>query len=806
MLHDLRHTVRAIAHAKGVATVLLVSLALGTGVNAAVYGVLDALLMRAPAGVGDPSTLVTLYTSEYSGTAYGPTSHADFQSLADTTIFSTVAAMDDDRIENVRIEARDTGAFARVVQISETFFETLRMQPLLGRLDVATTNGAATAVISEQLAEDLGGADGVVGQTLTMGDQHQPYTVTGVTPRLFRGLRAERESDVWIAMASPSSARGDRRLEILGRLGAGVDPGAAQEQLERLSSELASRYPESNRGNLVDAEAPRRLTITPYSRLDPATSEQTVLIGVVVGGASSLLLLAACLNAGGLLLSWAMSRRRELAIKMALGAGRAMLIRQLLVEALCLSLAGGALGLLFAAWMQQAIPALFMTEQAALLETRLDARLLALTVGVACAAGAIFGVAPALQATAAPAVTALRADSGGLGQGQGGARLRSLLVSGQVTLATILLLGTGTLVATLDNALEGDLAAAARQVATIAIELPGRFHDEPRGAAARTALLAQAAKAGGVTRTAWASLLPLERARRNRFRIASSNAQVADARDFEVNLVTPTYFEVLGLRLIEGRIFDDRDAALAPPVVVVDELLARRHFGRDAIGEYLIDNKGERLEIVGVVQSGRYRTLQQAPYPTVYFPVSQSYLYTGHLLARTAGDPALALETLSRVASGIDGVKVTLRGTATLEDRLGEALTLDRLTTTLVGACGLVALAMSALGVYGIMIDAVQRRTREIGLRVALGARPARVVRLVLLEAVYPAAAGLSLGALIAFALAKAAQSAFFGVLSADVRALVAAAALLAIVMLIAAVVPLQRALRVHPNIALRDQ
>ncbi len=219
-----------------------------------------------------------------------------------------------------------------------------------------------------------------------------------------------------------------------------------------------------------------------------------------------------------------------------------------------------------------------------------------------------------------------------------------------------------------------------------------------------------------------------------------------------------------------------------------------------------IDNKGERLEIVGVVQSGRYRTLQQAPYPTVYFPVSQSYLYTGHLLARTAGDPALALETLSRVASGIDGVKVTLRGTATLEDRLGEALTLDRLTTTLVGACGLVALAMSALGVYGIMIDAVQRRTREIGLRVALGARPARVVRLVLLEAVYPAAAGLSLGALIAFALAKAAQSAFFGVLSADVRALMAAAALLAIVMLIAAIVPLQRALRVHPNIALRDQ
>jgi predicted permease len=678
------------------------------------------------------------------------------------------------------------------------------MEPLLGRLEARAANGNATAVVSAQLAEALGGADAIVGQTLTIGER--AYTVAGVTPRLFRGLRAGRESDVWIPLTSPSAARGDRRLAVIGRLAAGVDPDSAQEHLDRLSNDLASRYPDTNRGSLVDPDAPRRLTISPYSRLDPGTSEQTVLIGVVVGGASLLLLLAACLNAGGLLLSWAMSRRQELAIKMALGAARAMLIRQLLIETLCLSLLGGALGLLFAAWTQQAIPALFMTEQAALLETRLDVRLLALTLGVACVAGAIFGVAPALQATAAPAVTALRADSGGLNQRQGGARLRSLLVSGQVALATILLLGTGILVATLDSALQGDLAAGTRQVATVSIELPGRFHDEVRGTAAREALLARVLNLGGVTRTAWASLLPLERGRRNRFRIAGGNTQVTDTREFEVNIVTPAYFDVLGLRLIEGRLFDDRVSWRDPFVVVVDELLARRHFGPSAVGKHLIDSKGESLEIIGVIQSGRYRTLQQAPHPTVYFSVRQNYLYLGHVLARTAGDAAPVVEALPQTAASIDGVKVTQRSAATLGARLGEALTLDRLTTTLVAACGLVALAMSALGVYGIMIDAVQRRTREIGLRVALGARPARIVRLVLLEAIYPAVAGLSLGALITFVLARTAQSAFFGVLSADVRGLGAAAALLATVMLVAAIVPLQRALRVHPNIALRDQ
>ena len=446
-----------------------------------------------------------------------------------------------------------------------------------------------------------------------------------------------------------------------------------------------------------------------------------------------------------------------------------------------------------------------MVEQAALLDTRLDPRTIAMTIGVACAAGAIFGVAPALHATSSPAVTALRADSGALAVDQGGGRLRVFLVGGQVALATVLLLGTGLLVASLTRALEGNLGATVKQVAVVSMELPGRFHDEARGIRYRDAVLGRVLKTTGAVRVGWASALPLDRARRNRFRLVGASADVTDSRDFDVNLVTPEYFDVLSLRLIEGRLLEHGDTALSASVAVVDEILARRHFGAAAIGKHLIDAKGDVLEIVGVVQSGRYRTLQQTPQPTIYLPASQKYLWVGHVLVRTSTPPEALLPRLREAASGA-GEGGSVIGVATLDARLAEALTVDRLATTLVGACGLVALVMSSLGVYGIMMDAVHRRTREIGLRVALGAGPRQVARLVLLEAAYPAAAGLAAGAVAALAMARAAQALIHGVTPAGLGALAAAAGVLTSVILFAAIVPLQRALRVHPNIALRAE
>jgi ABC-type antimicrobial peptide transport system permease subunit len=308
-----------------------------------------------------------------------------------------------------------------------------------------------------------------------------------------------------------------------------------------------------------------------------------------------------------------------------------------------------------------------------------------------------------------------------------------------------------------------------------------------------------------VARVGWSSFLPLDRARRSRFRVAGKDLRASDTREFDFNIVTPEYFDVLSLRCIEGRLINNEDVALSEPVVVIDELLARRYYGKEAVGGHIVDVKGTRWKVVGVVQSGRYRTLQQAPQPTVYFPAAQEYLYFGHLVMRTSVDPALILDEIERDAGSV-GTGGRIVGVSTLEERLEESLTLDRLTITLVGACGLIALAMSTLGVYGIMVDAVQRRTREIGLRVALGAGWKQIARLVFLEAAYPAIAGLTAGAILVLAASQAAQAIIYGLPGPNFIALAAAAGLLAMVILLAAIVPLRRALGVHPNIALRAE
>jgi predicted permease len=477
----------------------------------------------------------------------------------------------------------------------------------------------------------------------------------------------------------------------------------------------------------------------------------------------------------------------------------------LCIETCALSLAGGGLGLLLALWTTRALPALFMTEQAELLDAGLDPRIVALTVGVACLTGAVFGAAPALHGTASPAVTALRADPGGVSAHHGSARLRARLVGGQIALSALLLLAAGLLVRSLTHALEGELGSSVKKVAVVSMEMPGRFLDPARGVVYRNTLLERLQKLGGLEAVGWASTLPLGKGNRRQVQIIGDTNDVADTVDLESNVVSPGYFRAMAVPCIEGRVFDEHDTALSAPVAVVDELLARRYFGRSATGRHMVDAHGTRVEIVGVVRSGRYRTLQQSPQPTVYYAASQDYLWRGHVVMRTAGEPTAMLPAIRRTIKEV-GEEATILDASTLEKHLADSLGLDRLTTTLVGLCGLIALAMSAIGVYGIMTDAVRRRTREIGLRVALGAGRTQVVRLVLLDAVYLAVTGLFIGGAAAFAIAHVARSMVEGIRPLDVTTVAAATATLAIVVAVAAVLPLRQALRVNPNIALRSE
>jgi predicted permease len=721
---------------------------------------------------------------------------------SETGAFAAVAAIDDREIENVRVGA--VSARARIAAVSDQFFTLLEMTAHAGQLLAASdTPAPAAAVVSFPLSETLGGAASVVGKTLAIAGRS--YVVAGVAPPRFRGLQIGRECDVWIPMTPPPARRGYRHLALVARLAPGANLSTAAGELRRLSDALAARYPRTNRGTKDLADAPRRITPARYSQLDPSADDQILLIAVVIGGAAALLLASACLNVGSLLLSAALARGGELAIKMALGATRQRLVRQLVTEALFLSLTGGALGLLFALWTSTAIPALFMVEQAEQLDTGLDASAMLLTIGLATLAGVLFAIAPALQGTSAPAVTALRADAGGISAPRGGSRLRAWLVGGQVALSTALLLATGLAVSSLDRALDAGLGSTTKRVAFVSVELPGRFHDSVSGITYRNALIERLSSLAGVEAVGWASQLPISRASKQQFRLEGGTADVTDTVELETNVVTAEYFRVLTLPCVEGRLFEAADGARAPPVAVVDELLAQRYFGRTAVGGHLIDTKGTRLEIVGVVRSARYRTLQQAPQPTVYYPSSQEYLYQGHAIARTAADPATLLRSLEAAVDQA-GQGGTLIQASTLAAYLADALAVDRLISTLIGVCGLMALAMSTVGMYGVMTDTVRRRTREIGLRMALGARPFQIARLVSGESMRLASLGLVSGLTAALAVASIARMLLYGVPPLDLATVAAVVGALAAVVGLAAIVPLGHALRVSPIIALRDE
>ena len=529
------------------------------------------------------------------------------------------------------------------------------------------------------------------------------------------------------------------------------------------------------------------------------------MIAAVVGGAVVMLLVSACLNAGTLLLSRGFARRRELAVKMALGATRGQLVRQLLIESLLTAVAGGALGLLFAAWTMKVIPSLFSPDQAAMLDTTLQPGIILTTFIIAIVAGVVFGVAPAFHGTSSPASTALRADAGGISDQPGGRGLRSTFVTSQIALSTVLLLGSGLLIASLQGVLSAGHSFPAKNVALVALENPGRFEDPLRGIAFQKALVGALRKTQGVHAIGWATTAPLLAAPRDEFRIEAGAAGVTDTVELDVNVVSPTYFETIGLQLVEGRLFDGGDQALTAPVVVVDELLARRYLGATAARQHVLDMEGERYEIVGVVRGRRFRTLQEAPRPTVYFPVTQRYVPQGNLFIVTRGDARSLVGELPAMISGIDSAARVTR-VKRLDEHLSESLAIDRLTTTLVSVCSVLALLMAVIGVYGVMNDAVQRRTREIGLRVALGAARRQVAQLVFVEALYVSLGGLAAGTALALAGGRIAGSLVNVLPEWSLTTLGVPPALLTLIVVAASILPLRKALNVSAAIALRAE
>jgi predicted permease len=808
-LQDLRYAVRMIVKSPGITAIALLTIGVATGANATVFGFVSALLLRPAPGVVDPGSLVAIYTSDFSSGPYGDSSYPDYESMkAELTTFTGIAAQQANPAGVVQIG--DNVERVGVAAVTGEYFELLGVKPTAGRVlmpqDVLPSAPPAV-VIGHALWRRTGADSSILGQSLTANGVM--YTIVGVLPEKFSGLDLGIPTQVWLPLIPPPAtpdARADRGISVVARLRAGKTVREAQTQVEALAKRLAAAFPETNLGTLQARTEPRPMFALKHSRLPPDFRPMVQAVGTILMGAVGLVLVIACANVAGLLVSRALTRDREMAVRLALGAGRSRIVRQLLTESLVLGLGGGFCGLLLALWTADVLPSFFPAEQAQMLDTSVDVRTIAFIAAISIASSLLFGIAPALQASSASTALSHRATSGRTSDGRGGARLRRVLVAGQVAAAVVLLVASGLLVKSLANALEADLGFGTREGVIATAELPSTM-PEAQGQQYFASLLERVRGMSGVRAAGLVRDLPLTRSSRRVFRIEGYTPKPNEDMELVINVASEGYFETMQIPLRAGRTFDARDRGSAPAVVIVNDQLANRFFGGDALGKRLTEFSGRPLEIVGVVQSHKYLTVQEPSVATVYYPLAQEHRLRMTLVARVDGAPLSRVDSIRRMMASVDP-KIPVDRAMLLSKHFDESVAADRLTASLVALCGGMALLLATLGVYGVIAYAVVRRSREIGIRVALGARAPDVFRLILAEGLGVTSLGVSLGLVAAALTAQGIGSLtpLYRVGATDPLTYAVVPALLLSVALLAALPPARRALRLDPISVLRQE
>jgi predicted permease len=587
-------------------------------------------------------------------------------------------------------------------------------------------------------------------------------------------------------------------LEAVARLAPTATVASAESELRGIARRLARQYPETN--------AERGIAVAPGIGFDPQTRGEVQAFTTILLGVVALVLLIACANVANLLLARASARQRELSVRSSLGASRARLVRQMLAEGLLLATLGGLAGLLLGAWTASRLARMSLIAANGMqIDTTPDVRVLAFTAAVALLSTIVFGLPAAFVASRVSLVASLKAGAPGSGGGRGS--MRNTLLVGQLALSLVLLVAAGLFVRTLGRlyAVNPGFETEHVLVATTDVALQG--YDEARGRRFYTELERRAAALPGVRGATLAYMLPLGGGGWDtRVFPAERAAAPQDAGlKSDVNTVSASYFGALGLRHVRGRGFTDADRDGAPPVAVVNEAFARALWpGEDAIGKrYRAGRTGDPVEIVGVVRTAKYRSLLEPPRPFLYRPFGQVYQAPMTLHLATDGDPRALVGAVRRLVEGLDPDLPTYR-IATLRDRLDGSIGVQRAAATLVGAYGMLALLVAAVGLYGSMAYTVARRSREIGIRRARGARAPAVLGQVLREAGRLAALGVLIGMLVALPAGRLLRSQLFGVSPSDPVTLVVVGLVLGAVSLAAAYVPARRATRVDPVLALR--
>ncbi|MFL5579604.1 MAG: ABC transporter permease [Gemmatimonadaceae bacterium] len=802
MTSDLRYALRQLARTPGFTIVAVLSLALGIGANTTIFSVVNAVLLRPPP-FRDPERVVTVHATDARGRGFHSFSWLDYADYRDRT--RALAGLAAYRTLALQIEGDETGSSPIGELVSGDFFEVVGTPAALGRTFRAADGDAPVVVISDALWRRRFGADpGVPGRALVVNGQ--PLTVVGVMPPEFTGPTVGIVFDAYVParLAALVRARGDLLtdrdaggFELLGRLAPGATREAARAELEAIAAQIQREHPRPGEG--------RHVNVLKASFLFQQFRTPVAAFGGFLMAIVGIVLLAACANLANLLLARAAARRREIGVRIALGAGRGRLVRQLLIESLLLALLGAAAALMITLWATDALVGFRAPLPAPVhVDFPIDGRVLAFTLGVAVLTGVAFGLAPALQATRSDVVAALRGDAGLPSR----SRLRGALVGTQVALSLVLLVAAGLFLRTLRNAGDADVGFDARRGILADANAGIAGYDEARGRQYFERLLERAGAIPGVRGATLVEVMPLGLSNSETALWSEAACCEREARvRIDFGRAGPGFFATLGVPLRRGRDFTAADREGAPRTIVVNETLARRLWGSaDAIGRRVrFAGDSGWVEVVGVARDGKYRSLAEDPRPYAWVPFGQWYEGRITLLVRTDADPAAVLPTLRQAAAEVDP-RVPLTDVTTIEAHLRIARLPAQIAGALLGLFGGLALALAAVGVYGVMAFVVARRRREIGIRMALGARAADVVRLVVRQGMRPVLIGSVVGLLLAALLARLVSGLLYGVSPLDPPTFVGISLLLAGVAMLATWVPARRAARVSPVEALRSE
>ncbi len=812
LLQDLRYGIRILVRQPIFTAVAVLSLALGIGANTAIFSLITTLLWRT-VPVESPKTLVTLYTRDEKNPGHPPLSHLNWKDYRDMTqSFSGVLGY---AFALVTVQTRNEPMQVFALLASGNYFDLLGVRAELGRTFLPEEDGQPGAhpvvVVSHRFwKESLDGDPRVIGRALTINGSG--YTVIGVTPEWFTGTDVGFPPHLWVPMAmnrqiisNEASNWFEKRrglmIKAIGRLRPGRTFAQAQAEVAAIGQRLQRDYPVENKGRTAQLVPFTQAALNPDTR--GVVVAGTRLLMAVVG----LVLLIACANVSNLLLAQAAARKREIAIRLSQGAVRGRLIRQLLTESLLLSLLGGAAGLLVALWIQSLLPRFLPQVGFGQLDVALalDARVLAFTLGVSLLTGLLFGLVPALQASKTDLVSALKNQAGAATGAFRGFGVRGALVAGQVALSVVSLIAAGLFVRSVGELRRVDLGFPAERLAVVSFDVGSQGWSQSRGEQLYRDVRERIAGLPGVEAVALGQAGPLQAAS-SRSTFLEGEESASNSIFLQVNTVTPDFFDTVGVRIVRGRAFTNADRDKALRVVIVNETMAETFWpGKDPIGKRFHFFGDPPVTVVGVARKIKYNGPGENPQPYVYEPLAQRYVTNMTLVVRARRSPESVLPAVQREMREI-APAMPLANVSTVPDLLVKSLGPMQTGASLLALFGILALGLASMGLYGVMSFSVTKRSREIGLRMALGAQHGDVIRLVLRQGLTIVAVGLLTGLLLALGATHLIARMLFGVSPTDPTAFGVTSAVLALVAFGATLIPAMRAVTINPILAIRNE